>query len=62
MSLNKFSDFMKVISSIGKHPTKNEYFSRPILFTTIYLLQEQKLNPRNYFELGIKYEQFCTSN
>ncbi len=31
-----------------KHPTKNEYFSKHILFSTIYLLQEHKLNPRNY--------------
>jgi hypothetical protein len=38
MSLNKFYDFMQVISSIGKHATKNEYFSMHILFTTIYLM------------------------
>jgi hypothetical protein len=38
---------MQVLNSIRKH-TNNEYFYRHILFTKIYLLQEQKLNPRNY--------------
>jgi hypothetical protein len=50
MSLNKFYDFMQLINSIRKYFTKNEYFPMHIIFTTIYLLQEQKLNPRNYFE------------
>jgi hypothetical protein len=40
MILNKFSDFMQVLNSIWKHPTKNEYFSKHILFTTIYILQK----------------------
>jgi hypothetical protein len=31
-----------------KLSTKNYYFSKHILFSIIYLLQEQKLNPRNY--------------
>jgi hypothetical protein len=38
MSLNKFSDFMHVLNSIRKHYTKNEYFTKHILFITIYLL------------------------
>jgi hypothetical protein len=50
MSLNKFFDFIHVLHSIMKHSVKNKYFSMHILFTTIYLLQEQKLNPRNYSE------------
>jgi hypothetical protein len=44
MSLNKFFDFMQVLNSLRKHPTKNEYFYKHILFSTIYLLQEQMLN------------------
>jgi hypothetical protein len=50
MSLNIFSDFMQVLNIKRKHSTKNEYFPKHILFTTIYLLQEQKLNHRNYSE------------
>jgi hypothetical protein len=42
MSLNKFYDFMLLINSIRKYFTKNEYFPMHIIFTTIYLLQEQK--------------------
>jgi hypothetical protein len=33
--------------------TNNYYFSKHILFTMIYLLQEQNLNPRNYSEQEI---------
>jgi hypothetical protein len=40
VSVNKFYDFMQVISSIGEHPTKNEYFSMHILFSIIYLMQK----------------------
>jgi hypothetical protein len=40
MNLNKFSDFMEILNSIRKHPSKNEYFTKHILFSTIYLLQE----------------------
>jgi hypothetical protein len=42
-----FSDFIQVIYHIRKHPTKNEYFPKHILFTIIYLLREQILNHRN---------------
>jgi hypothetical protein len=48
LNLNILSDFMQVLNSTRKHSTKNEYFPMHILFTTIYLLQEQKLNHRNY--------------
>jgi hypothetical protein len=50
MFLNMVYDFMKVLQSTRKHPTKNEYFYKHILFSTIYLLHEQKLNPKNYCE------------
>jgi hypothetical protein len=48
MILILLSDFMQVLHNIYKHLTKNKYFSKHIVFTTIYLLQEKKLNPRNY--------------
>jgi hypothetical protein len=50
MCLNKLYDFIQVSYSIRKLYTNNYYFSKHILFTTIYLLQEQNLNPRNYSE------------
>jgi hypothetical protein len=58
MNLNKISDFMQVLNSIRKHPIKDEYFPMHILFTTIYLLQEQKLNHRNYSEWEINMDNF----
>jgi hypothetical protein len=50
MCLNKLYDFIQVSYSIRKLYTNNYYFPKHILFTTIYLLQEQNLNPRNYSE------------
>jgi hypothetical protein len=43
-----FSDFMQVLHSAREVYTKNYYFSMHILFTKIYLLQKQILNPKNY--------------
>jgi hypothetical protein len=51
-------DFMQVLISIRKNYTNNEYFYRYILFTMIYLLQEQKLNPRNYSKKEIIMSNF----
>jgi hypothetical protein len=48
MNLIMLFDFIHVLDILRKHPTKNEYFSMLILFTTIYLLQEQELNPIIY--------------
>jgi hypothetical protein len=48
VNLIVLSDFIQVLNILRKHPTKNEYFPMHILFTTIYLLQEQELNPRIY--------------
>jgi hypothetical protein len=59
MNLIMLSDFMHVLNSRKKHSTKNEYFSRHIIFTTIYLLQEQKLNPRNYSEQELNMSNFA---
>jgi hypothetical protein len=53
-----FSDFMQVLNIIRKHYTNNEYFPKHIVFTTIYLMQEQKLNPRHYFEQKINMRNF----
>jgi hypothetical protein len=43
-------DFMQGLNSTRKHYTNNEYFPKHIVFTMIYLMQKQKLNPRNYSE------------
>jgi hypothetical protein len=59
MNLSMLSEFMQVLNSRRKHPTKNEYFYRQIIFTTIYLLQEQKLNPRNYSEQELNIRNFA---
>jgi hypothetical protein len=58
MSLNKLTDFMQVLNIMRNHSTKNGYFPKNILFTTIYLLQEQKLNPRNYSEQELHVGNF----
>jgi hypothetical protein len=44
------SEFIQVIDINRKHSTKNEHFPMHILFTTVYLLQEHKLNPNKYSE------------
>jgi hypothetical protein len=58
MHLIMLSDFMQALNSTRKHFAKNEYFPMPILFSTIYLLHEQKLNYRNYSVLEIIMENF----
>jgi hypothetical protein len=50
MSLNKFSDFILGLNSIKKYSAKRGHFPMHILFSTIYLLQEEILNHRNYFK------------
>jgi hypothetical protein len=44
MNLIILSYFMRGLNSTRKYYTKNEYFPMHILFSTIYSLQEQKLN------------------
>jgi hypothetical protein len=56
--LTCFYDFMQVLNSIEKHYTKNEYFPKHILFTTIYLIQEQQLNSNKYSEQEINMRNF----
>jgi hypothetical protein len=61
MDLILLSDFLQVLYSARKLSTKNYYFSKHILFYTIYLLQEHKLNPSNYSKHKIIMRIFCTS-
>jgi hypothetical protein len=42
--------FMQGLNNTREFAGNNYYFSMHILFTTIYLLQEQELNPRTYSE------------
>jgi hypothetical protein len=58
MDLIMLFDFMPILNSIKKHYTNNEYFYRHIIFNMIYLLQEQKLNPRNYSKKEIIMSNF----
>jgi hypothetical protein len=41
-------DFMHVLKSARDIYTKNYYFSNSKIFSTISLLQKQRLNPGNY--------------
>jgi hypothetical protein len=50
MNLNMLYDIIHALNVNWNHPTKNEYFPKHIPFSTLYLLQEQKLNPKNYSE------------
>jgi hypothetical protein len=56
--LTWFSDFMQVLNIKRKHHTNNEYFPKYILFTTICLLQENKLNPNKYSEQELNMGNF----
>jgi hypothetical protein len=58
MDLIMLSDFMHVLNNIRKHYTNNEYFYRHIPFIMIYLLQEHKLNPRDYSKQEIIMSHF----
>jgi hypothetical protein len=58
MILIMLYDFLQVLLSKMKYPTKDDYFSTHILFTIIYLLQKQKLNHNNYYELKINIIYF----
>jgi hypothetical protein len=49
-SLTRVYDFLQVTHIKRSQYTKNDHLPMYILFTIIYLLQEQKLNPRNYSE------------
>jgi hypothetical protein len=55
-------DFIQDLNIKRRLYTKDDYFSTNMLFTTIYLLQEQKLNHNNYFEQKINMIYFIQSN
>jgi hypothetical protein len=57
-NLTELSDFIQVLYCIRKHCAKNVYFPKHILFTTIYVLQKQKLSHRNYSEQKINMSNF----
>jgi hypothetical protein len=48
MNLKILFDFIHVLLIKQKHSTRDDYFSKYILFTIIYLVQGQKLNHINY--------------
>jgi hypothetical protein len=48
MHLILLYDFLQVLYSARKFYTKKQYFPKHKLFYTLSLLQEQRLNPRNY--------------
>jgi hypothetical protein len=58
MKLTMLYDFLLVLLSKRKKPTKNDYFTKHIIFTIIYLLQEQELNPNKYSEQEINMNIF----
>jgi hypothetical protein len=55
-------DFVLVLNSARDVYTKNHYFPKHILFTTISLLQNQRLNPRNYSKHEIIMKLFLWAN
>jgi hypothetical protein len=58
------SDFMQVLNSSRDIYTKNYYFSNSKLFSTISLLQKQRLNHGNYSkqEINMKLFVWATGN
>jgi hypothetical protein len=58
LPLIKFSDCLQVLNSARKFYTKNYYFSKHKLISTIYLLQKQRLNYRNYYKQVLFMEIF----
>jgi hypothetical protein len=62
MSLTKLSDFMQVSYKTRKQYTKNEDFPMHIIFTRMYLLQEQELYHRNYSKQKINMSNFVEAS
>jgi hypothetical protein len=59
--LISLSHFKQVLNSIRKHYTKNKHFPKHIPFSTLYSLQELKLNPRNYSEHELNMINFVNA-
>jgi hypothetical protein len=51
-------DFIQVLHLKRSPSTRIDYFSTHIQFTTIYLLQGQKINPENYSKQEIIMSNF----
>jgi hypothetical protein len=58
MNLTMVYDFLQVIGIKRSYSTKDDYFSKYIQFTTIYLLQKQKLKHKNYSKPKINMSYF----
>jgi hypothetical protein len=58
MNLTRFYDFMQVLHIKWSYSTEADYFSTHIQFTTICLLQNQKLKHNNYSEQKINMIYF----
>jgi hypothetical protein len=52
------SSFLQVLNSVRDVYTKNHYFYNSKLFSTISLLQKQRLNPKNYSKHELIMELF----
>jgi hypothetical protein len=55
------SDFMQVLNNARNVYTKNNYFPKHTLFTTISSLQKQRLNIRNYSKKEIIMKLFLSA-
>jgi hypothetical protein len=53
-----FSDFIQILHSARKFYTKNYYFYNSKLFSTIALVQKQRLNPKFYSKQELIMELF----
>jgi hypothetical protein len=58
MNLTRIYDFLHVLHIKMSYSTKDHYFSTHILFTTIYLLQQQTLTHNHYSEQNINMRYF----
>jgi hypothetical protein len=52
------ADFIQILNSARDVYTKNHYFPKHNLFTTISLLQKQRLNPKTYSKQEIIMKLF----
>jgi hypothetical protein len=62
MILILISDFMQALNSRIKHYIKRKIFLKYILFSTIYLLYEYKLNHKNCSDQEINMSSFVQAN
>jgi hypothetical protein len=53
-----FSNFMQVLNSAREFYTKTQHFSHYKSFSTISLLQKERLNPKNYSTQELIMELF----